>query len=150
MSSQYWPSCIILKTCSTSQRQVSGLIISCSLIGPSSPPRHATSPQPPSSIFNAASSIAVAAGRRAAAIASPSASAIATFPSTQSTDRIAGQPHVDGKSEVKCVEGYGCNMYVGGSDGVVEWWVCDGVNTNTQVGLAEIPLMIDKWMDTET
>lgn len=24
------------------------------------------------------------------------------------------------------MEGYGQNLYIGGSDGVVEWWVCDG------------------------
>ncbi|OXG40487.1 hypothetical protein C360_00255 [Cryptococcus neoformans Bt15] len=28
--------------------------------------------------------------------------------------------------EIRCVEGYGYNLYVGASDGTVEWWVCEG------------------------
>ncbi|EIW70778.1 hypothetical protein TREMEDRAFT_68217 [Tremella mesenterica DSM 1558] len=32
----------------------------------------------------------------------------------------------DQKIEVTCVEGYGPNLYVARTDGVVEWWVCDG------------------------
>lgn len=30
------------------------------------------------------------------------------------------------RTEVRCVEGFGNNLYVGGSDGVIEWWVYDG------------------------
>lgn len=36
---------------------------------------------------------------------------------------------------MRCVEGYGQNLYVGGSDGVVEWWVCDG-GSSSQVSIA--------------
>lgn len=35
--------------------------------------------------------------------------------------------------EIRCVEGYGYNLYVGASDGTVEWWVCEG-SAYPQVG----------------
>lgn len=36
--------------------------------------------------------------------------------------------------EVRCVEGYANNMYVGGSDGVIEWWIYDGNAGTSEVG----------------
>jgi len=36
-------------------------------------------------------------------------------------------------TEVRCVEGYGSNLYVGGSDGVVQWWVCGGLSSGNEV-----------------
>ena len=39
---------------------------------------------------------------------------------------------------MRCVEGYGPNLYVGGSDGVVEWWVCDGDTGGTQVSMRDL------------
>lgn len=34
---------------------------------------------------------------------------------------------------MRCVEGYGNNLYVGGSDGAVEWWVYDGAAGTSEV-----------------
>ncbi|RSH83741.1 hypothetical protein EHS25_005356 [Saitozyma podzolica] len=106
-------------------------LLDLSAPGPSSPPL-STSPQPPSSsIFSSATSIAAAAGRRAAAVASaaasPGSSSSSQFRNTLSPDRARGDAqNGEQQREVKCVEGYGQNLYIGGSDGVVEWWVCDG------------------------
>ncbi|KAK8864291.1 hypothetical protein IAR55_001537 [Kwoniella newhampshirensis] len=98
--------------------------------GPSSPPlNNAQLVQASPSLFSSASSIAAAAGRRAAAVASaaasPSSQHSARVNTSLSPDRSGGAEVIQGK-EVRCVEGYGPNMYVGGSDGVIEWWVCDG------------------------
>jgi hypothetical protein len=38
------------------------------------------------------------------------------------------------------VEGYGANLYIGGSDGVVEWWVCDGA------GLPQVSRRGRRWV----
>jgi hypothetical protein len=99
-----------------------------SVIGSS--PQASSSPQPPASLFQSASSIAAAAGRRAAAAASaatsPSLAQTTQVAPTTQTDRPGGQASTS--TEVRCVEGYGNNLYVGGSDGVVEWWVCDGTS----------------------
>lgn len=101
--------------------------------------------------------MAAAAGRRAAAVAS-AATTSPVGPSTarlkgdssparrgQSPDRAASPVQLTsgqagglaggGQAEVRCVEGYGQNLYVGGSDGVVEWWVCDG-GSSSQVSPA--------------
>ena len=106
---------------------------SCSHTGPSSPTLGTTSsPQPAAtSIFSSATSIAAAAGRRAAAVASaaaPAAAQSAGLRGTASPDRTQAERRIAGndqKIEVRCVEGYGDNLYVGRSDGVVEWWYCD-------------------------
>ncbi|WVQ83199.1 hypothetical protein IAT38_005338 [Cryptococcus sp. DSM 104549] len=68
------------------------------------------------SLFSSATSIAAAAGRRVAS-SSPSRPASAQH----------GDP--DQRKEVRCVEGYSQNLYIGGSDGVIEWWVCDGAGS---------------------
>ncbi|OCF74776.1 hypothetical protein I204_05158 [Kwoniella mangroviensis CBS 8886] len=81
--------------------------------GPSTPPRASTSspsasPSAPS-LFSSATSIASAATRRAAA------AGLTTSSSGSSSSPIA--------KEIRCVEGYGQNMYIGNSDGTVEWWI---------------------------
>ncbi|ORY34108.1 hypothetical protein BCR39DRAFT_518520 [Naematelia encephala] len=106
--------------------------------GPSSPVPATTNATPSSSsIFSSAASVAAAAGRRAAAVASAAASpqpqGTSTFRDTPSPDR-AGQAQRNEAGanldlEVRCVDGYGPNLYIGRSDGVVEWWVCDGSPT---------------------
>ncbi|OCF40481.1 hypothetical protein I317_05719 [Kwoniella heveanensis CBS 569] len=85
--------------------------------GPPTPPQPSTSSP---SLFQSASSIAAAAGRRAAAAAS-STSNQPSSPQQQHTASTGGSA-----KEIRCVEGFGQNMYVGASDGTVEWWVCDG------------------------
>jgi len=107
------------------------------LQGPSSPPK-LTSPTPAALLFSSATSIAAAAGRRAAAVASAAAS-----PSSASSPQLnrslspgperVGTSAPPGERQVRCVEGYGNNLYIGGSDGVVEWWVCDGGMNASQV-----------------
>jgi hypothetical protein len=103
--------------------------------GPSAPAHIASPPAP--SLFASATSIAAAAGRRAAAAAGAS-------PILASTAQIAAAPSFDrspasnrdeaGRREVRCVEGYGQNLYIGRSDGVVEWWVCDAAH----IGSSEV------------
>jgi hypothetical protein len=96
--------------------------------GPSSPPSSSIASQPGSaSIFASATSIAAAAGRRAAA----AASAAASSPS----DRNIGDTLRQGghQVELKCLEGYGDNVYVGRSDGVVEWWTCEAGANESKV-----------------
>jgi hypothetical protein len=83
--------------------------------GPSSPPPPATG-----SLLSSAASVAAAAGRRATSAASPSKATAA------SSD--------DGpRTEINCVEGYDKNIYIGRSDGIVEWWVIDGNAGDTKV-----------------
>ncbi|WVQ99304.1 hypothetical protein IAU59_006436 [Kwoniella sp. CBS 9459] len=82
--------------------------------GPSTPPQPIASP----SLFQSASSIAAAAGRRAAA-----ASTTTNRPNSPQPQNVVPG---GGSKEIRCVEGYGQNMYIGASDGTVEWWVCDG------------------------
>lgn len=116
--------------------------------GPSSPPRSSTaSPVPPASggpasLFSSATSIAAAAGRRAAAVASaaaspqssagPSVGGLGSSPDraraalAQGQGQLGPSVQADQPKEVRCAEGYGTNLYVGGSDGAVEWWTCDG------------------------
>lgn len=67
--------------------------------------------------------MAAAAGRRAAAVAASAgpSSQLRLVPSDTLPQRRDG-------TEVRCVEGYGVNLYVGGSDGVVEWWVNEKVS----------------------
>lgn len=48
--------------------------------------------------------------------------------------------------EVRCVEGYGANLYVGRSDGVVEWWVCDGAVAGDQVGVVHLLELGGAWL----
>jgi hypothetical protein len=108
-----------------------GSIQTHSFTGPTVPASQNETPQPASSsIFASASSIAAAAGRRAVAAAS-AASPVGSPAAgrTASPDRSAARSDLtsgDPKVSVMCVEGYGDNLYVGRSDGVVEWWVCDG------------------------
>ncbi|KAL1413618.1 hypothetical protein Q8F55_001393 [Vanrija albida] len=104
-----------------------------------------TSPQPatpsaPSSLFGAVSSLAGGIGQRAAAIAageatSPASSSPGARRDTSPSPERSRSPAQPGAStppkeaqrtEVRCVEGYANNLYVGGSDGAVEWWVYDG------------------------
>lgn len=83
----------------------------------------ADTPTASGSLISTAASVAVAAGRRAAA---------ATLTSQQPA--TAPSPDTDGpRKEVRCVEGYEKNLYVGRSDGVVEWWVLDSTAPNTTV-----------------
>ena len=100
-----------------------------SSIDTSSPPR-SVSPAPNAlNIFSSAASAAAAAGRRA--INSPVQGTASTFRAPQSLSPDRGRVNAQGgQPEVNCVEGYGNNLYVGGSDGVVQWWVCDGVGTS--------------------
>ncbi|KAL7421749.1 hypothetical protein Q5752_003520 [Cryptotrichosporon argae] len=81
---------------------------------PAAPPAAATSSP---SLFASATSIAAAA-RRAAAAVSPSAAPAPTFADAPAPPPAAG-------SHVTAVEGYGNNLYVGGSDGAVEWWTIE-------------------------
>ncbi|WWC70320.1 uncharacterized protein I206_104270 [Kwoniella pini CBS 10737] len=80
--------------------------------GPSTPPQPTNSSPSTSnaspSLFSSATSIASAATRRAAA------AGLTSSPSSSSLSK-----------EVRCVEGYGENLYIGNSDGTVEWWMCE-------------------------
>nr|XP_018263192.1 uncharacterized protein I303_04685 [Kwoniella dejecticola CBS 10117]OBR85350.1 hypothetical protein I303_04685 [Kwoniella dejecticola CBS 10117] len=58
-----------------------------------------------------ATSIASAATRRAAA------AGLTSSPSSSSLSK-----------EIRCVDGYGENLYVGNSDGTVEWWICEAAS----------------------
>lgn len=90
--------------------------------------RVADTPTASGSLLSTATSVAAAAGRRAAA---------ATFPSQQ--PEAAHSPDNDGpRKEVRCVEGYEKNMYVGRSDGIVEWWVLDATNPKATVSLYQL------------
>ncbi|WVW83780.1 hypothetical protein I302_105801 [Kwoniella bestiolae CBS 10118] len=86
--------------------------------GPSTPPRASTSSPSASpsttSLFSSATSIASAATRRAAA------AGLTSSPSDPSSSSTA--------KEVRCVEGYGQNLYIGNSDGTVEWWICEAAS----------------------
>ncbi|WRT66239.1 uncharacterized protein IL334_003192 [Kwoniella shivajii] len=88
------------------------------LSGPSTPPQPSTASPSAStstaspSLFSSATSIASAATRRAAA-----ASANISSPSSSSSNK-----------EIRCVEGYGQNLYIGNSDGTVEWWTCEAAS----------------------
>jgi hypothetical protein len=100
--------------------------------GPSSPP--ATS----GSLLGTAASLATSAGRKATSTASASAS-IAKGSATSE----------DGpRKEVNCVEGYDKNVYIGRSDGIVEWWVIDGNSGDEKVSLT-IPNPIEASADSQ-
>ncbi|WVF71576.1 hypothetical protein IAT40_006384 [Kwoniella sp. CBS 6097] len=91
------------------------------LSGPSTPPQPSTSSP---SLFQSATSIAAAAGRRAAAAAASNNSQPSSPQNQQNVSNGVGV--AGGSKEIRCVEGYGQNMYIGASDGTVEWWICDG------------------------
>jgi hypothetical protein len=91
-------------------------------------PKVADTPATSGSLISTAASVAVAAGRRAAAVTGTSQQ-----PTTAQTPDNEGP-----RKEVKCVEGYEKNLYVGRSDGVVEWWVLDGTASNTTVSDQEV------------
>ncbi|BEJ17778.1 hypothetical protein CspHIS471_0700460 [Cutaneotrichosporon sp. HIS471] len=89
----------------------------------------AASPSPPKensvgSLFSSVAGFAAGVGARAG-IASPPQGQGSVSPGSPgapaSPRRGSGSD-----TEVRCVEGFGPNLYVGGSDGVVEWWVYDG------------------------
>lgn len=110
---------------------------------------HAASAQPTSppkesavgvgSLFSSVSQFAAGVSQRAGMTSSPppgsfspgagagpaSPSTSARRGSSSSTGPTPGTPP-DERTEVRCVEGFGNNLYVGGSDGVLEWWVYDG------------------------
>ena len=86
--------------------------------GPSSPP-----PAASGSLLSSAASLAAAAGRRATSTASPASS-----PAKNTAANDDGP-----RKEVNCVEGYDKNVYIGRSDGVVEWWVLDGNSGDDKV-----------------
>ena len=72
-----------------------------------------------------AASLATSAGRKATSTASVSA--------TTAKGPAAAE---DGpRKEVNCVEGYDKNVYIGRSDGIVEWWVIDGNSGDDKVSL---------------
>lgn len=89
-----------------------------------------TSPQLPSSgvttasLLSTAASVAATAGRRAAAVTA----------SAQSSSKLRSPGNDGPRKEVRCVEGYEKNLYIGRSDGEIEWWVLDGTSTSATVG----------------
>lgn len=100
--------------------------------GPASPPQ----PHVGSGFFSSVSQIAAGVTGRTAGQTppGPSSSRGATSPPAEhgSSSSIASG-NVDTRTEVRCVEGFGNNLYVGGSDGVVEWWVYDGSAGTSEV-----------------
>ncbi|WWC89446.1 uncharacterized protein L201_004370 [Kwoniella dendrophila CBS 6074] len=86
--------------------------------GPTTPSQAQTSSPSAStaspSLFSSATSIASAATRRAAA------AGLTSSPSSSSLSLSS--------KEIKCVEGYGQNLYIGNSDGTVEWWMCEAAS----------------------
>ncbi|TXT15581.1 hypothetical protein VHUM_00084 [Vanrija humicola] len=90
----------------------------------------AAPPAAPSSLFGAVSSLAGGITQRAAAIASgegtPAASSSPDRALSPAQAGASTPPKDAQRTEVRCVEGYASNLYVGGSDGAVEWWVYDG------------------------
>jgi hypothetical protein len=70
-----------------------------------------------------AASVAAAAGRRATSVA------------TSSPSKVTAVADDGPKTEINCVEGYDKNIYIGRSDGIVEWWVIDGSAEDMKVRL---------------
>ncbi|KLT38373.1 hypothetical protein CC85DRAFT_289576 [Cutaneotrichosporon oleaginosum] len=82
------------------------------------------------SLFSSVAGFAAGVGARAG-IASPpqgqgSGSPGSPGASTSPRRGSGSDTEAPERPEVRCVEGFGANLYVGGSDGVVEWWVYDG------------------------
>ncbi len=82
------------------------------------------------SLFSSVAGFAAGVGARAG-IASPpqgQGSGSPGSPGAPSSPRrgSGSDTEVPERTEVRCVEGFGANLYVGGSDGVIEWWVYDG------------------------
>lgn len=111
-------------------------LTSLAVAGPSTPPAGTS----PAGIFSsAATSLAAVTGRRAAAAGSTTGSSPVRSSATRpSQSPIRGEGAEGTKVEVRCVEGYGQNLYIGRSDGVVEWWVIGGpvASTATDQGWA--------------
>ncbi|WVR07166.1 hypothetical protein IAU60_004207 [Kwoniella sp. DSM 27419] len=96
------------------------------LSGPLTTPPRAASPSPSGpnaspSLYHSATSMAAAASRRAAAAATSTGTV---------TPPVQGSSTGTTSKEVRCVEGYEQNMYIGSSDGTVEWWICDGSSSS--------------------